>query len=233
MTHLLHLQATYKHFKSIFGPQVTLSPPFTSFLSCDTTDAKQHLKPSPSFANSSHSSSTSPFSFYESYNPAPSLNHQVFLASKVVQTPFIHSTSKTFQSFFVISNGVLGRYGVSVPALTKDHREKVSIPVPKRLLTPYQNMIMKYNILEDIKRGPYSKKSPICRIQSLDTPMDEQNMTMEEYLKLEEEKALRHGHVFNWKTATYGKIRVDDDLYDLRSMEAEFPAIIIGDAFTP
>ncbi|GKA30206.1 reverse transcriptase domain-containing protein [Tanacetum coccineum] len=27
-----------------------------------------------------------------------------------------------------------------------------------------------YNILEDIKRGPYSKKSPICRIQSLDTP---------------------------------------------------------------
>ncbi|GKC54263.1 hypothetical protein Tco_1077008, partial [Tanacetum coccineum] len=27
-----------------------------------------------------------------------------------------------------------------------------------------------YNILEDIKRGPYSKKSPIRRIQSLDTP---------------------------------------------------------------
>ncbi|GJY28503.1 hypothetical protein Tco_0404270 [Tanacetum coccineum] len=27
-----------------------------------------------------------------------------------------------------------------------------------------------YNILEDIKRGPYSKKSPIHRIQSLDTP---------------------------------------------------------------
>ncbi|GJU56406.1 hypothetical protein Tco_1230120 [Tanacetum coccineum] len=27
-----------------------------------------------------------------------------------------------------------------------------------------------YNILEDIKRGPYSKKSPIRRIQHLDTP---------------------------------------------------------------
>ncbi|GJS89201.1 hypothetical protein Tco_0771837 [Tanacetum coccineum] len=27
-----------------------------------------------------------------------------------------------------------------------------------------------YNILEDIKRGPYSKKSPIRRIQYLDTP---------------------------------------------------------------
>ncbi|GJZ38357.1 retrovirus-related pol polyprotein from transposon TNT 1-94 [Tanacetum coccineum] len=29
-----------------------------------------------------------------------------------------------------------------------------------------------YNILEDIKRGPYSKKSPIRRIQSLDTPKE-------------------------------------------------------------
>ncbi|GJU31650.1 hypothetical protein Tco_1175239 [Tanacetum coccineum] len=63
--------------------------------------------------------------------------------------------------------------------------------------------------------------------------MDEQNMTMEEYIKLEEEKARRRGWVFNWQTDTYGKIRVDDDLYDLRSMEAEFPAIVIDDAFTP
>ncbi|GKE37555.1 hypothetical protein Tco_1460960, partial [Tanacetum coccineum] len=28
-------------------------------------------------------------------------------------------------------------------------------------------------------------------------------------------------------------IRVDDDLYDLRSVEAEFPAIVINDSFTP
>ncbi|GJS45431.1 retrovirus-related pol polyprotein from transposon TNT 1-94 [Tanacetum coccineum] len=59
------------------------------------------------------------------------------------------------------------------------------------------------------------------------------NMTMEEYIKLEEEKARRRGRVFNWQTATNGKIRVDDDLYDLRSMEAEFPAIVIDDTFTP
>ncbi|GKC84854.1 hypothetical protein Tco_1140571 [Tanacetum coccineum] len=58
-------------------------------------------------------------------------------------------------------------------------------------------------------------------------------MTMEEYIKLEEEKAHRHGRVFNWETATYGKIRVDDDLYDLRSVEAEFPAIVIDNAFAP
>ncbi|GJU63192.1 NUDIX hydrolase 6-like protein [Tanacetum coccineum] len=51
--------------------------------------------------------------------------------------------------------------------------------------------------------------------------------------KLEEEKARRRGRVFNWQISKYGKIRVDDDLYELRSMEAEFPAIVIDDAFTP
>ncbi|GJW67573.1 hypothetical protein Tco_0121997 [Tanacetum coccineum] len=58
-------------------------------------------------------------------------------------------------------------------------------------------------------------------------------MTMEEYIKFEEEKACGRGRVFNWQTATYGKIKVDDNLYDLRSVEAEFPAIVIDDAFAP
>ncbi|GJX70830.1 hypothetical protein Tco_0308001, partial [Tanacetum coccineum] len=35
------------------------------------------------------------------------------------------------------------------------------------------------------------------------------------------------------ETATYGKIRVDDNLYDLRSVEAEFLVIVIDDAFAP
>ncbi|GKA85731.1 hypothetical protein Tco_0807385 [Tanacetum coccineum] len=63
--------------------------------------------------------------------------------------------------------------------------------------------------------------------------MDDPNMTMEEYIKLEEEKAHRLGRVFNWQTATYGKIKVDDDLHGLRSVEAEFPAIVINNAFAP
>ncbi|GJV49427.1 hypothetical protein Tco_1439639 [Tanacetum coccineum] len=63
--------------------------------------------------------------------------------------------------------------------------------------------------------------------------MDDPNMTMEEYIKLEEEKDHRRGRMFNWETTTYGKIRIDDDLHDLRSVEAEFPAIVIDDAFAP
>ncbi|GJW89661.1 hypothetical protein Tco_0167214 [Tanacetum coccineum] len=63
--------------------------------------------------------------------------------------------------------------------------------------------------------------------------MDNLNLTMEKYIRLEEEKARKHGKVFNWQTATYGKIRVDDDFYDFRSMEAEFPAIVVNDDCAP
>ncbi|GJW60475.1 hypothetical protein Tco_0109810 [Tanacetum coccineum] len=63
--------------------------------------------------------------------------------------------------------------------------------------------------------------------------MDDLNMPMEEYIKFEEEKVRRRGRVFNRQTATYGKIGVDYDLYYLRSMEAEFPAIVINDAVAP
>nr|GEX66345.1 hypothetical protein [Tanacetum cinerariifolium] len=33
--------------------------------------------------------------------------------------------------------------------------------------------------------------------------MDDPNITMEEYIRLEEEKAQRHGRTFNWEIATY------------------------------
>ncbi|GJX11027.1 hypothetical protein Tco_0200886 [Tanacetum coccineum] len=56
---------------------------------------------------------------------------------------------------------------------------------------------------------------------------------MEEYIRLEEEKARKRGKMFNWQTATYEKILVDVDLHDLSSVEAEFPSIVINDDFAP
>ncbi|GJY95910.1 putative reverse transcriptase domain-containing protein [Tanacetum coccineum] len=61
-------------------------------------------------------------------------------------------------------------YGVSVPAFTKDHKGiKLNMPYPEDQYAILE-IWNEYNILEDIKRVSYSKKSPICRIQSLDTP---------------------------------------------------------------
>ncbi|GJY71215.1 hypothetical protein Tco_0474918 [Tanacetum coccineum] len=62
--------------------------------------------------------------------------------------------------------------------------------------------------------------------------MDDPNITMEEYIRLEEEKVRRRGKVFNWETAKYGKIWYDEDVHDLRSVETEFPAIIFNNNVT-
>nr|GFA06273.1 hypothetical protein [Tanacetum cinerariifolium] len=62
--------------------------------------------------------------------------------------------------------------------------------------------------------------------------MDDPNITMEEYIRLEEEKARRNGKVYNWETATYGKFWYDEDVHDLRSVETEFLAIVFDDALT-
>ncbi|GJY62420.1 hypothetical protein Tco_0463077 [Tanacetum coccineum] len=59
--------------------------------------------------------------------------------------------------------------------------------------------------------------------------MDDPNITMEEYIRLEEEKAQKRGKVFNWETAKYGKIWYNEDIHDLRSVETEFPAIAFND----
>ncbi|GJY88128.1 hypothetical protein Tco_0502756, partial [Tanacetum coccineum] len=62
--------------------------------------------------------------------------------------------------------------------------------------------------------------------------IDDPNITMEEYIRLEEEKAHRRSKVYNWEIATYGKIWDNEDVHDLRSVETEFPAIVLNDALT-
>nr|GFA18090.1 hypothetical protein [Tanacetum cinerariifolium] len=49
---------------------------------------------------------------------------------------------------------------------------------------------------------------------------------------LEEEKARRHGKVYNGEIATYGKIWYNEDVHDLRSIEIEFLSIIFDDTLT-
>ncbi|GJS80870.1 hypothetical protein Tco_0747411 [Tanacetum coccineum] len=59
--------------------------------------------------------------------------------------------------------------------------------------------------------------------------MDDPNITMEEYIRIEEEKAQKHRKVFNWETAKYGKIWYDEDVLDLRPIEIEFLAIVFNE----
>ncbi|GJY39999.1 hypothetical protein Tco_0426363 [Tanacetum coccineum] len=63
--------------------------------------------------------------------------------------------------------------------------------------------------------------------------MDNPNVTMEEYIRLEEEKAQRHGQTFNWQTATFGKVENYEDEDDcFIDFETEFPTIVFDNTLT-
>ncbi|GJS41313.1 hypothetical protein Tco_0566356 [Tanacetum coccineum] len=61
--------------------------------------------------------------------------------------------------------------------------------------------------------------------------MDDPDITMEEYVQLETERALRNGKEYNRETATYGKILYDENVHYLRFFEIEFPVIVYNDAW--
>ncbi|GJW02257.1 reverse transcriptase domain-containing protein [Tanacetum coccineum] len=71
-----------------------------------------------------------------------------------------------------------------------------------------------------------------CDFLGMDVNMDDPNITMEEYIRLEEEKARRNGKVYNWETATYGRIWDDDEVHNLRSVETEFLGIVFDDTLS-
>ncbi|GJZ94434.1 hypothetical protein Tco_0666637 [Tanacetum coccineum] len=59
--------------------------------------------------------------------------------------------------------------------------------------------------------------------------MDDSDLTVEEYIRLEEEKGRRCGKKFNWETATYGNVGYFDDNDYLIDVETEFSAVILSD----
>ncbi|GJV48160.1 hypothetical protein Tco_1438372 [Tanacetum coccineum] len=62
--------------------------------------------------------------------------------------------------------------------------------------------------------------------------MDDPDITMEEYIQLETERALRNSQVYNSETATYGKTGYVEDVHYLRFFETKFSAIVCNDALT-
>ncbi|GJW34862.1 retrovirus-related pol polyprotein from transposon TNT 1-94 [Tanacetum coccineum] len=63
--------------------------------------------------------------------------------------------------------------------------------------------------------------------------MDDPNITMEEYIRLEEEKAQRHRQTFNWQTVMFGKVvNFEDEDECSIDFETEFPAIVFDNTIT-
>ncbi|GJW34043.1 hypothetical protein Tco_0054075 [Tanacetum coccineum] len=63
--------------------------------------------------------------------------------------------------------------------------------------------------------------------------MDNPNITMEEYIGLQEEKALSRGETFCWQAATYGKMEDCEDEDDcFTNFETKFSAIVLDNTLT-
>ncbi|GKC19480.1 hypothetical protein Tco_1021630, partial [Tanacetum coccineum] len=95
-----------------------------------------------------------------------------------------------------------------------------------------RNPIRRIQVMECEYSGRYRTWSLLQEIPNTPLKWTTPTLAMEEYIRLEEEKARRHGMVCNWETATYGKIWDNEDVHDLGSVETEFPAIVFNDTLT-
>ncbi|GKB30774.1 hypothetical protein Tco_0870175 [Tanacetum coccineum] len=83
-------------------------------------------------------------------------------------------------------------------------------------------------LMMDVDMEYYSLVVSAARLK-----MDNPNITMKEYIRLQEEKALSRGETFNWQTATYGKMEYCEDEDDcFTNFKTEFPAIVLDNTLT-
>ncbi|GJV58721.1 putative reverse transcriptase domain-containing protein [Tanacetum coccineum] len=108
-----------------------------------------------------------------------------------------------------------GRYGVSVPALTKDHkRNEDQYVIPRGLNMTYS----RYGI--NIIIWKTSNVVPIPRNPQYTIQMDNPDITMEEYIRLEEEKARRR--VFNDTLTSEAALSCEPTVSSLNNDEIDF-----------
>ncbi|GJV73875.1 hypothetical protein Tco_1493870 [Tanacetum coccineum] len=63
--------------------------------------------------------------------------------------------------------------------------------------------------------------------------MDNPNITIEEYIRLQDEKALSQNETFNWQTATYGKMEYCEDEDDcFTNFETKFLVTVLDNTLT-
>ncbi|GKC06013.1 hypothetical protein Tco_0997623 [Tanacetum coccineum] len=146
---------------------------------------------------------------------APSERDDVILVDYVV-------ADKAKKRKVSTSSNVAGKRKQTAKSPGRENGQKVQFPWAKELKDSADCHWVVAHV------PPPSRKQHLKEIRKIDDP----NTTMEEYIRLEEEKARRHGKVYNWETDTCGRIWDNNDVHDLRSVETEFPAIVLNDEST-
>ncbi|GJX11977.1 hypothetical protein Tco_0201836 [Tanacetum coccineum] len=151
-------------------------------------------------------------------NPRPLLDFEEYALSTSVYTLYIILWSNIKKGITLSANTLYPRGSIR-------HTHDIQYTVPEELNTPYRiGLIRRIQVVRYAVSMRSDTSYPISYVK-----MDDPNITMEEYIRLEEEKARRRGKVFNWETATYDKIWDNEDVHDLISVETKFPAIALND----
>ncbi|GJS17037.1 hypothetical protein Tco_0411509 [Tanacetum coccineum] len=95
-------------------------------------------------------------------------------------------------------------------------------PVSRLYKQTTLNSVLAYSTLSSIRRiqfTEYSVRSEFIQFLAnlLQVNMDDPSITMKEYIRIEEEKARRHGKVYNWETATYVTLHVTHSVSSLNN----------------
>ncbi|GJT56378.1 putative reverse transcriptase domain-containing protein [Tanacetum coccineum] len=109
------------------------------------------------------------------------------------------------------------------------NRERTYDPSPRGMILLLISLL-NYFHQEGLQNSEMTTDVPTTSSSFSQVEMDDPNVTMEEYIKLEAEKACRHGPTFNWETATYSKVRYYKDIDYFKDFETDFPAIVYKDS---
>nr|GEZ55404.1 ribonuclease H [Tanacetum cinerariifolium] len=184
------------------------------------------------------------------YNKIP-LYYDSRSATTISCNPVQHSRTKDIYTRYhfikeQVENGIIELYFVRTEYQLADMFTK-ALP-EDRFKYLVRRIVLRYDG-DDCDKGKMPTKIELTLEQSQQgvsndvlVNMDNSNITMEEYIRLEEEKARRRGMVFNWETFKYVNMHLlpspeptvsyFDDLDFFKDFEDEFPAIVYNDAQT-
>ncbi|GJU35894.1 hypothetical protein Tco_1184248 [Tanacetum coccineum] len=166
--------------------------------------------------------------YLTSIGPSDAINNLPSLASQNPLKRFLFHFSMEITPF---SNNFSLRVSL---VIEKSDTQVITVKM-EVLLEPTSNNLMVDSILQagnHVKEILLKLNLPDHKSILMDSKvkMDNLNITIEEYIILQEEKDLSRGETFNWQTATYGKMEYCEDEDDcFTNFESEFSAIVLDD----
>nr|GEX20257.1 hypothetical protein [Tanacetum cinerariifolium] len=172
--------------------------------------------------HSSNPQNTSPSKIDEPCEPSPRMDtyEQPLCVGSTFDSETLRKSNQMHQTF-----------EKSSIEMTRKLDDMIELPKSQPKKTYKEDLECDLDMMEDKVDNLSPQSTPqVLSIFEHSFIMDDPNITMEEYIRLEEEKARRQGRTFDWQTAKYYKTEYYKNEYDsFTNHETEYPAIVFDD----